>query len=61
MKIDHLLTDINGTGILGLAHLEPKAAIKGQHFHGVLHRKSNVIEAADAPSRLRRCARATDD
>jgi hypothetical protein len=54
MKVDHLVADVDGTGVCILDHLQTEAAIKGQHLLGVLHGKGHVIEAPDSRSLLRR-------
>ena len=58
MKIDHLVADVDRTGVCVLDHLQAEAAIEGQHLLGVLHGKGHVIEAPD--SRSARCAAARD-
>ena len=53
MKIDHLVAYIDGTRLRILGHLQSESAIEDKHWFGVLHGKSDMIEASD-PARLLR-------
>src|SRR5438093_303371 len=53
MKVDHLVPDVNRNGLRILRHLQSERAIERHHCFGVLHWKSDVVEASNIP-RLRR-------
>jgi hypothetical protein len=59
MKVDHLVPDVDRTGVCVLDHLQAEAAIEGEHLLGMVHGKGNMIESSDPRSLLRNCRRST--
>jgi len=53
MKIDHLVPEVDRTGVYVFDYLQTEAAIEGEHLLGTLHGESNMIESSDSCSLLR--------
>jgi hypothetical protein len=52
MKIDHLVPEVDRTGVYVLDYMQAETAIEGEHLLGMLHGERYMIESSDSWSLL---------